>query len=65
MGHIPEIYALFTLYLVDLDSIGDMVRHNGARLEVRSPNEIVLNQKFPNHRHKYCAGCIAAFSRRE
>jgi hypothetical protein len=65
MGHIPEICALFTLYLVDLELIGGMVNHNGARLEVWSPNENVLNQKFPDHRHKYCAGCIAAFGRRE
>ena len=63
MGHIPEIYAVFTMYLADFASISDRVRHNGARLEVRSPNEIVLNQKFPDHRHEYCAGCITAFSR--
>ena len=65
MGHIPEIYGLFTLYLLDLESIGDRVRHNGARLEVRSLHENVLNQKFPDNRHKYCAGCITAFGRRE
>ena len=63
MGHISEIYALFTLYLVDFDSIRDRVNHNGARLEVGSLYENVLDQKFPNHRHKYCARCIPSFSR--
>ena len=56
-------YACFWLSLEVCLTKGGMVRHNGARLEVQSPNENVLDEKFLDHRHKYCAGCITAFSR--
>ena len=38
----------------------DRVGPTGSRLEIRSLYENVINQEFPDHRHKYCAGRLAA-----